>query len=147
MKPLGVNRVTMAVRDLDKAVEIYSKLLNTTFFYVTTTAEPFGIDAALSWDAGIEICAPLPNRDSEIAQLIEKRGEGILGVTLAVDDIEEARTRAEEIGAGIKATVEFSSEELDKYLQARFRTFKEYVLAEPAATCGVRITLGQFDPK
>ena len=146
LKPLGVNRITIAVSDLDKAVDIFSRLLNTTFFYATATAEPYGINAALSWDAGIELCAPVPGRKSDISEFIEKRGEGLMSVYFSVDDVEEARARAEELGAGIKATVEFNKDEIDRYFQARFRTFKEYLLADTSVTCGARIILGQFDP-
>ena len=145
MKPRGVNRITIAVRDLDSAVGIFSKLLNTTFIYATATARPHGIDAAISWDAGIELCAPLPGHRSDIADFIDKRGEGLMSVYFAVDDVEEARTRAEELGAGIKATIDYNKDEIERYFQGRFRTFKEYLLADTAATCGARVIVGQFD--
>jgi len=147
MKPLGVNRVTIAVRDIKKAVDVYSKLLNANFFYVTDTAEQYGIDAALSWDAGIELCAPLPGKQSDISDFIEKRGEGLMSVYFAVDDIDEARVRAVELGAGIKATLEFDEETVDKHFQARFKDFREHLLANQEATCGARVIVGQFNPK
>ena len=146
MKPLGVNRAVIAVRDLDKAVGIYSKLLNTTFFYVTTTAEPFGIDAALSWDAGIEICAPLPGRDSVISRSIEEQGEGLRQVIFAVDNVDETRAKAEEMGIGVVQTIELTEDDLRRYFHDMFGKFKEHVL-NPADTCGAQLVVGQFDRK
>ena len=64
MRPLGVNRVTIGVKDLEKGIELYSKLLGATFYDQSVPAEPFGLRCAISWDAGIELVAPLPGRDS-----------------------------------------------------------------------------------
>ena len=147
MKPRGVNRVTIAVRDLEKAVGIFSKLLNTTFFSASATARPHGIDAAISWDAGIELLAPLPGHRNNVSDFLDKRGEGLMSVYFAVDNVEEARNRAEQVGAGIRATMDYNKDEIERYFQGRFRTFKEYLLADTAATCGARVIVGQFDPR
>ena len=37
MKPLGVNRVTIAVKDIDKGKELYSELLGATFHSAIST--------------------------------------------------------------------------------------------------------------
>ena len=66
MKPKGVNRVVVAVKDLEKAIDIYSKLLGATFYDVSAGSEQFGIKAAISWDAGIELCAPIAGTNSYI---------------------------------------------------------------------------------
>ncbi len=56
----GVNRIILAVRDLQKAKAYYEDLLGATFHDAHWTGEPFGIQVAISWNAGIELCAPIP---------------------------------------------------------------------------------------
>ena len=146
MKPLGINRIVIAVRDLDRAVRFYSELLGATFHDASAAAEPFGIKAALSWDAGVELVAPLPNRDSVIARSIEERGEGLQQVIFAVDDVDEAWVKVGEMGIGVVQTIELNQDQLREYFQDRFGKFKEYVL-NPADTCGAQLVVGQFDRK
>jgi catechol 2,3-dioxygenase-like lactoylglutathione lyase family enzyme len=146
MKPLGINRVVIAVRDLDRAVRFYSELLGATFHDASAGAEPFGIKAALSWDAGIELVAPLPGRDSVIARSIEESGQGLRQVIFAVDDVDEARLKLEHMGIGVVQTIEFTHDQLREYFKDRFGKFKEYVL-NPADTCGAQLVVGQFDRK
>lgn len=146
MKPLGVNRVVIAVKDLDSAIRFYSQLLGATFFDASAGAESFGVRAAISWDGGIELVSPLPGRDSLIARLIEKRGEGLQGVVFAVEDVEEAKAKAEKMGIGVVQTIEFKEDQLQKLFGGRFTKFKEYIL-NPANTGGIQVVLGQFDTK
>ena len=144
MKPLGVNRVVIAVKDLDSATSFYSQLLSAIFYDASAGAESFGVRAAISWDSGIELVAPIPGRDSFIARLIEKRGEGLQGVVFAVDDVEEAKAKAEKMGIGVIQTIEFKGEQLKKLFGGRFTKFKEYIL-NPTNTGGIQVVLGQFD--
>lgn len=146
MKPLGINRVVIAVKDLDKAVRFYSELLGATFEDASAGAEPFGVRAAISWDGGIELVAPLPDRDSVIARSIEKHGEGVRNVIFAVDDIEEARAKMEKMGIGVIQTIEFKEDQLKKNFRGRFTKFKEYIL-NPANIGGAQLVIGQFDQK
>jgi len=105
-----------------------------------------GIQVAMSWDAGIELIAPLPDRDSFVKQLMETRGEGIVGVVFAVDDVEQARQAAERRGIAIYYTVDYSQDEIDQHLQGRFRKYKEYML-DPSGTYGAGPVIGQIEPK
>ena len=137
MKPLGVNRVTIAVKDIEKGKDVYSKLLGATFHSANVEdAASFGISVAMSWDAGIELVAPLPDRDSFVREFIEERGEGLMGVIFAVDDVEEARATAEKLGIKIWHTIDYDQKQIDKHLQSRFKKYKEYML-DPTGTCGV----------
>ena len=148
MEARGVNRVVIAVKDLDKAVALYSKLLGATFHDANPTdAAAHGVSVAMSWDAGIELACPLPGRDSPIKKFIETHGEGLMGVVFVVDDVDECRAMAEQMGIGVLAMIaDYSQEEIDKYLQGRFRKYKEYML-NPAATLGVGPIIGQIEPK
>lgn len=144
--PRGVNRVVIAVKDLNEGIELYSKLLGATFFRASFAGEPFGFDVANSWDAGIELCAPLPGQDSPISQFIEQHGEGLMAVIFAVDDAEEALAKAEKLGIGLMIPIEYSQDQIREHLQDRFRKYKEYVL-NSADICGFSVILGQIEPK
>jgi len=147
MRPLGVNRVTIGVKDLEKGIELYSKLLGATFHDQSVPAEPFGLRCAISWDAGIELVAPLPGRDSYATAFIDEHGEGLMGVVFAVDDVDETRETAEKMGIGVLALIaDYDQGQIDEYLQGRFKKYKEYML-NPADTYGVGLVIGQIEPK
>jgi len=148
MRPLGVNRVTIAVRDLEKGIELYSRLLGATFHDANPVdAETYGIRVAMSWDAGIELVCPLPGRDGLVKQFIENQGEGLMGVVFVVDDVDECRATAEKMGIGVLALIaDYDQGQIDKYLQGRFKKYKEYML-NPADTYGVGPIIGQIEPK
>ena len=147
MKPLGVNRVVIAVKDFESGKQRYSKLLGATFHSTNDEeAAALGLRIAMSWDAGIELVSPLPDCDSKVKRTIETRGEGLIGVVFNVDDIEKAREAAEELGIPIWYTVDYSQEQIDKYQQGRFKKFKEYMLDARAAH-GVGAIIGQIEPK
>ena len=147
MKPLGVNRVTIAVNDLEKGKELYSELLGATFHPANEEdAEALGVRVAMSWDAGIELVSPIPERDSIIKQIIDTRGEGVLGVVFNVDDVDQAKEVADKRGIAIWHTVDYSQEEIDRFLQGRFKKYKEYMLS-PEGTFGAGPIIGQIEPK
>ncbi len=146
MKPLGVNRVTIAVKDLKKGIEVYSRLLGATFNSANAEdAANFGIEVAMSWDAGIELVAPLPGRDSHVKQFIEARGEGLMGVVFSVDDVEAAREQATQMGIQIWHTLDYTQEQIDEHLQGRFTKYREHMLS-PKGTCGVAPVIAQIEP-
>ena len=147
MKPLGVNRVTIAVKDLEKGTELYSGLLGATFHGANDEeAAALGVQVAMSWDAGIELVAPLPDRDSIVKQIIDTRGEGLIAVVFLLDDVDQARQAAERRGIAIWHAIEYSQEQIDKHLQGRFRKYKEYML-DPSSTHGIGVVIAQIEPK
>lgn len=146
MKPQGVNRIVVAVKDIEKGKEFYSKLLKATFHDANGTGEPLGLNVAISWDAGIELCAPMPGCDSFLEQHIEQNGEGIMAVVFSVDDADQARDRAEEVGINVLVPIDYSQEEIDQHLEGMFRKYKEYVL-DTQDKCGFSMMLGQIEPK
>jgi methylmalonyl-CoA/ethylmalonyl-CoA epimerase len=146
MKPKGVNRVVVAVNDLEKAIDIYSKLLGATFHDVSAGSEQYGVRAAISWDAGIELCAPIPGRDSYIEQLIEKRGEGLMGVVFCVDDVGQACARAKDMGISVLTSLDYDQKQIDEQLQGRFKKYKWYML-NASDLCGVGAIIAQIEPK
>ena len=146
MKPRGINRIVIAVKDLQKGVDLYSKLLGATFHKASGTGEPMGIDVAISWDAGIELCAPLPGKDVFLEQHIEQNGEGIMAVVFRVDDADEARDMAENAGINVLVPIDYSQDEINQHFEGMFSKYKEYVL-DSTEKCGFSVMLGQIELK
>lgn len=148
MAARGINRIILAVRDLDKAKSFYTKLLGATFHEANWTGEPFGIQVAISWNAGIEICAPIPGKEGEcvLAPLLDKRGDSILNVVFNVEDAEDGLSRAKELEILTRNAVDYTQEEIDRHLEGLFTRYKEYFL-NTGVQCGYGITLGQFEAK
>jgi catechol 2,3-dioxygenase-like lactoylglutathione lyase family enzyme len=146
MKPKGINRVVVAVKDLEKAIDTYSKLLGATFHDVSAGSEQYGVKAVISWDAGIELCAPIPGRNSYIEQIINRRGEGLIGVIFCVDDVEKAHARAKEMGISVLSSLDYDQKQIDDQLQGRFKKYKWYML-NSGDLSGVGAFIGQIEPK
>lgn len=144
----GVNRVMIAVHDLEKAKRLYSDLLGATFMDANWTGEPFGISVSIAWDAGIELCAPLPGRenDSAVSQFLAHRGEGVMNVFFGVDDGDAAMARANTHGFGSVHALDYSQEEIDLHLCGLFSRYQEFTL-NSVERCGLSITLARIDEK
>lgn len=96
----GVNRIILAVHDLEASKAFYRELLGAEFHEANWTGEAFGIQVAISWNAGIELCAPMPGREADcfLAPMLKSRGEGILNVVFEFDDVDEPYARAKAMG-------------------------------------------------
>ena len=144
----GVNRIIVAVRDLEKAKSLYADLLGATFNDASWTGEAFGIEVAISWNAGIELCAPAPGREHDcvLTPFLEQQGEGIINVVFNVDDADESLKKAESADVQTINTVDYTREEIDEHLDGLFTRYKEYFL-NTGEQCGYTITIGQFEAK
>lgn len=146
MKTKGINRVVIVVKDVDKAVALYSKLLNTTF-YPAVNAKENGLRAEMSYDAAIELVSPIPGADTPwaiaLTQFIKERGEGLHSVIFSVDNVEEGRRKAEEMGVRVTGKIEFDRDEIKRSFQGRWKTYLEYSL-NPEDTHGAFVVIGQF---
>lgn len=144
----GVNRVMIAVHDMERAKRQYTELLGATFLDADWTGEPFGISVSIAWDAGIELCAPLPGReqDSAVSQFLASRGEGIMNVFFGVDDGDAAMARAKSLGYGCVNALDYTQAEIDRYLGGLFSRYQEFTL-NSGQQCGFAITLARIDEK
>jgi predicted enzyme related to lactoylglutathione lyase len=146
MRTKGINRVAIVVKDFDGAVTLYSELLNTTF-YPLTIAEGSGVRVALSYDAGIEIASPLAGSKQPsalgLSQYVKDHGEGLYAVVFSIDDIEQARDKAEKMGIRVLRKVEVGQNEVKQSFHGRYNTFIEYFL-NPEDIYGASVVLGQF---
>lgn len=144
----GVNRVLIAVHDLDAARKRYEDLLGAHFEDARWTGAPFGIAVAIAWDAGIELCAPLPGRerDSAVSAFLERHGEGVMNVFFAVDDVDAAARRAEACGVARVHALDYSAQEIDAHLGGHFRQYTECFL-DTFGELGVSVSLARIVPK
>ncbi|MCP5395208.1 MAG: VOC family protein [Sphingomonadaceae bacterium] len=143
-----MNRVMIAVHDLEKAKQLYSDMLGAIFMDANWTGEPYGINVAIAWDAGIELCAPMPGRekDSAVSQFLEQRGEGVMNVFFGVDDADKANERASVHGHACVHVLDYTQDEIDQHLGGLFTRYQELTL-NTAETCGFAITLARIDEK
>ena len=140
----GINRVAMAVWDLEKGKAFYSKLLGATFHPVhEEDAAAHGIECAIAWDAGVELVAPLSDRPSCVRQHLEKNGEGLVGAVFAVEDVDASKDAALELGVRVVGSLDYEQATIDRWLQGRFEKYKEYFLA-PDGPLGPGLLLGEF---
>lgn len=91
MKVLGIDHISIAVRDLKKAREMYEKVLGlelTGQYIMEETEYIKGVRYRIG-DVVLELMEST-SPDSEVAKFIEKRGEGIFVVSYLVANVEEA---------------------------------------------------------
>ncbi|MFC1919556.1 VOC family protein [Chloroflexota bacterium] len=119
-----VDHIHIAVRDLNKAKELFSKLLGTEFEEYGTSNE-LGLTAFVD-RLGIAITAAT-KEDSPIAQFIDHRGEGVQTLAIRVKDLEKAIEHWQKCGVRL-----IGRSELKGRKAAHFH---------PKDTCGILIEL------
>lgn len=148
MRVRGINRIIVAVPELESAKGYYRELLGADFHDAHWTGEPFGIGVSIAWNIGIELCAPLPGRehDSAVSGFLAQHGAGIMNVYFDVDDTESALARATACGVACRHSLDYSRTEIDEHLGGRFDRYEEMVL-DTAEQCGFGISLAHIEPK
>jgi catechol 2,3-dioxygenase-like lactoylglutathione lyase family enzyme len=143
----GVNRVVMAVNDLEAGREFYEKLLGCTFHHGNDEeAATFGVRMLFSWDGGIELVAPISGQGSYVETILEERGEGIIGVVWAVADADASKAAGAELGVTTFHTLDYSKDQIDSDLQGRFTRYYEHFMAGPKTPLGnASVLVGEFD--
>lgn len=142
----GVNRVVMAVRDLDAGRRFYESLLGATFHPADErAAEEFGVEILMSWDAGVELVAPIEGRCSHVEKWIDEHGEGFAGVVFAVADADESRDAAAVLGVASFHTLDYDQDQIDAHLQGRFSRHYEHFLAADGPLGRGTVLIGEFD--
>lgn len=148
MTATGVNRIMIAVRDLEGAKKKYRDLLGATFLDAHWTGEPFGISVSIAWDAGIELCAPLSGREesSAISGFLATHGEGVMCVFFNVSDGEAAMDRANRYGYNSVHSLDYTQAEIDQHLGGLFQRYQEFNLAT-GESCGFTVSLARIEAK
>lgn len=144
----GINRIIVAVHDLEQSKRYYSKLLGANFNNANWTGENYGINVAISWDAGIELCAPMKGRenDSAVSQFLKKNGEGILNVVFNFNDAGKVMNNANTMNVQSHHSLDFTQKEIDEHLDGLFCKYEEHVL-NSSGQCGFSITIAQITEK
>lgn len=144
----GINRIVIAVRDLEAAKKKYEDLLGATFLDAHWTGEPFGISVSIAWNAGIELCAPLPGREdsSAVSGFLSSFGEGVMNVYFNVSDGDLAMERVVRRGYRSVHSLDYSQAEIDEHLNGLFQRYQEFNL-DTAQTCGFAISLARIELK
>lgn len=144
----GINRVVIAVRNLEQSKQLYIDMLGATFHDAHWTGKPFGIQVAIAWDAGIELCAPMSGRehDSAVSQFLAQKGEGIMNVYFGVTDADAAMARAAASGYSLIHGLDYRQDEIDQHLGGLFCRYQEFVLAS-VDKCGFNASLARIDWK
>ncbi len=144
----GVNRIMIAVHDLESAKRKYHHLLGATFVDAHWTGEQFGISVSIAWDAGIELCAPLPGREdsSAVTGFLAAHGEGVMSVFFNVPDGERARDRAIRHGYNSLHSLDYTQAEIDRHLGGLFERYQEFNL-DTGERCGFTVSLARIEAK
>lgn len=93
-----VDHIGILVGNLDEALKLYEDCFSAEVDMVKTVPEQ-GVKAAvlsLGQGAKLELLEPLPG--SNMAKVLEKRGEGLHHITFEVDDVEKELSRLSEKG-------------------------------------------------
>ncbi len=92
-----IEHLGIAVNNLDEAIPLYERLLQTTC-YKTESVSSEGVNTAFFQigEAKIELLEA-NNQNSPIAKFLSKRGEGFHHVAFEVDDIEEELARLQKL--------------------------------------------------
>jgi len=93
-----VDHIGILVSNLDEAIKLYEDCFGAEIDRLETVPEQ-GVKAAilsLGQGANLELLEPLP--DSNLAKVLEKRGEGLHHITFEVDDVDRELSRLSESG-------------------------------------------------
>jgi catechol 2,3-dioxygenase-like lactoylglutathione lyase family enzyme len=99
-----VDHVTMVVKNLDKAVKAYEKMLHLTPEGGAIRDLPDLRLAMLPTAGGarIELLEPKPTSKSRIARFLKERGEGVFGLSVFIDDFDAEVKRLREQGITVE---------------------------------------------
>jgi methylmalonyl-CoA/ethylmalonyl-CoA epimerase len=93
-----VDHIGILVSNLDEAIKLYKDCFGAELDKIETISKQ-GVKAAvlsLAQGAKLELLEPLP--DSNMAKVLEKRGEGLHHITFEVDDVNQELSRLSERG-------------------------------------------------
>ena len=122
-----IDRVAIAVADLDKAMVFFSELLDIDFDEVSEGAD-IGMRGTYS-AFGIELIEPT-HPDSIIGKYLQQRGEGVWALVLKVSDMDEAVQRFKD--KGLKMAGEITAGKMRE------------VAFHPKGSHGVEIVLAEY---
>jgi len=145
----GIDRVVIGVKDLDRGIEFFSRLLEVDFVEVTgPAAEAGGVRFAVNLDKHIELISPVyPLKDAtppnpiKLAKLLDEQGDGALfALAFKVRSAAEAAAHLERQGIGILKTLEL--ENIEPFTHSKFTE----VFTRDEDTLGVGMAFVEYKP-
>ena len=126
----SIHHIAIVVRDLDAALALYRDTLGLEMTERRKAPEE-GVEIAFlpAGDGDIELLCPM-DAESGVARFLEKRGEGLHHVCLAVEDVEAAMERLRESGGQLLSEEPRVNEHGTRY-----------VFVHPKSTHGVLLEL------
>lgn len=135
--------ITVYLENLDLYVERFSTLLGVTFDPIIHSKEA-DVAAALSWDSGLELVAPL-SRQGYFWDRLQRFGEGVTSLIFGVDDMDEAIARVRSMNVDSNE-LRFSRRSFP-WLH-RFESFREVMLVDAfPREFALDIALSQIVPR
>jgi methylmalonyl-CoA/ethylmalonyl-CoA epimerase len=104
MKVSRFDHITIAVNDLDAAIETFSRCFNLKAKDRRRVKHLGMENVFLSLgDGAIELAAPLrePDAADQVQRFLDRRGEGLMNLCLTVEDIDEAITHVKKCGVRV----------------------------------------------
>jgi catechol 2,3-dioxygenase-like lactoylglutathione lyase family enzyme len=126
----SLERVVIAVKDLEKSIKFFKNLLDVDFDIVGSNDE-LKIRGAYS-ASGLELIEPF-GKDSLLAKHLEAKGEGLMAIVLKVKDMNTAVDRL--VKKGIRKTMDV---QVGKMREVGFH---------PGDTHGFQIVLAEYPAK
>jgi len=147
MKTEGLDHVTIGVKNLDKAMEFFSRVLGIEFVELTgALPEAAGFRAGMSADSQIELVSPvLPLKDEafpqlkRLAKLLEGKNSVVFALAFRVKDAEEIVADAGR--KGIRIENRFDVEEFEAL---PVRNLKE-ILTKDEDTLGIDMKFVEYE--
>jgi methylmalonyl-CoA/ethylmalonyl-CoA epimerase len=138
MKLRGIDHICIAVRDLEKARQVYEEDLGLEL-HTLYVAESEKIKVARYYvgDVALELMEAT-EPDSDVGRFVERRGEGFFLISYRVDDVDEAL-------AELKAKGRQTIDDRPRELMGNRYAF----IHRPKELCGVltEILDGEYDPE
>jgi catechol 2,3-dioxygenase-like lactoylglutathione lyase family enzyme len=145
MNVTGMDRVTILVKDMDKAVRFFSEKLGITFTELPG-AEAMGMRAAISLDYQIELISPIfpisevaPAHIKRWSQLLKDKDNALIGISFKVQDLDNAVNDLER--AGIRIEMRFDLPEIPAW---SIRNLKELITPEQD-TLGIAMSFIEYE--
>lgn len=155
MKVKSIARIMVKVKNMEKAIEFYEKVLGAKFFFVQERDpnSPSGMMSALATDPGLELLE-IVNDKGDISMFEKHPGGakmfeyfrdhdyGVVGVVMDMDGVEEAKEEAEKLGIESQFEFIFTQEQLDM-LGWGYTKYEEYFL-DPEKTDNTTFLISDF---
>lgn len=128
-----INRVIVAVKDIEEATARYEQLLGSKFTRTgPAIADGFGLRVSAQWTLGIELIQPIAGSDNPLSKDLQKflaeRGENICGVAFNTGDMKADVANAEALKlTAYGPTFGIPPDVLEAEFGAHFRRFEETV--------------------